>query len=611
MRPRILPYPVFLMCAVIAFASCPPAIQGAEILWTTGLLDEDTDVSNFGTVIEAVAFTGDRDTNALAGTFPLEDPFTINGTLFTPLNFTQGDQPQFLGGLTYDHGEYGHTIDEEGLGALVAGLAFQSGVGEQFMELTDLTVGSQYQVEFYYHHISANRTVTLDDGIGNMVTVVDGPPGIGGFASGYFVADNAFQEIIATANTGSQYLNGYQLREVPGPPPVVDPPDPPVSIPDLIGYWNFDNNTNDLSGHENHGTISGGVTFDGDVPAALGSGTSANFDGFPDTHVEITHNSMMPVTSHTDFTISMWVKADGTFDNIDDRVFSEGSSLDANPLFNLGTQNEGLDGRFDFYYRNGSSPGHLYSVEEPFDDEWHHILWVDVNNVGTLYVDGVEDTTFDYTAHPSFEADITSIGSVLRATDCCNFTGNIDDVSIFSFALDVDAITALANGASPLAIPIPGQVLGDFDGDGLLTAVDIDLLTAEVRAGSNNLAFDLDNDDLVNEEDRRVWVEDLKYTYFGDADLDGEFASADFVAVFTTGEYEDAIDGNSTWATGDWDGDGDFGSGDFVKAFQAGGYELGPRPSLAAVPEPSAAILLTLGLFALPRRRRQTAAAKA
>ena len=77
-----------------------------------------------------------------------------------------------------------------------------------------------------------------------------------------------------------------------------------------------------------------------------------------------------------------------------------------------------------------------------------------------------------------------------------------------------------------------------------------------------------------------------KQTYFGDADLDGDFDSNDFVAVFAAGQYEDVLVGNSTWATGDWNGDAEFGSGDMVFAFQFGGYELGPRAAAAVVPEP-------------------------
>ena len=463
----------FWFCLMVAFGLNASSVCGADIEWISGLLDEESDVSGFGSTIEAAAFTGERGNNALPAAFPMSDPFDVNGITFTPVNFSFAEEPEFLTGMTYNDGEFGHTEAEEGLGALVGGLAFEGGMNPQYYELTNLTVGQGYQVEFYYYHRTVDRSVLLEDESGNSITLMDGGnSGVGGFASGYFVADQTSQEIVATANTGSQYMNGYQLRAVDEKPPIFVPPEPPPESPAaLVGYWDFDNNTNDQSGNENHGTISGGVDFDSDVPAALGDGTSALFDGVEGSHVEITHNSMMPATSHTNFTISMWVKAEGTFDNVDDRVFSEGSSQSDNPLFNLGTKNDGADATFDFYYRNGSSTGHLFSNGDVFDDEWRHITWVDEDDVGTLYIDGEEDTTFDYSSVPSFEADITSIGSVLRGnSDCCNFTGNIDDVAIFSFALEDEAILALASGESPLNILIPGVMPGDFNNNGVYDA---------------------------------------------------------------------------------------------------------------------------------------------
>ncbi len=149
-----------------------------------------------------------------------------------------------------------------------------------------------------------------------------------------------------------------------------------------------------------------------------------------------------------------------------------------------------------------------------------------------------------------------------------------------------------------------GGVTGDFNGDGILDATDIDLLSAEVRAASNNPAYDLNADSLVNETDRELWVNDLKRTYFGDADLDGEFNSTDLVSVFQAGEYEDGMPSNSAWATGDWNGDTEFDTADFVTAFQAGGFELGPRPAVAAVPEPAAFALFLAGALAIVGRRR-------
>jgi hypothetical protein len=97
----------------------------------------------------------------------------------------------------------------------------------------------------------------------------------------------------------------------------------------------------------------------------------------------------------------------------------------------------------------------------------------------------------------------------------------------------------------------------------------------------------------------------LRKTYFGDADLDDLFNTADLVTVLSAGEYEDAVAGNSGWAEGDWDGDGDFTTADFVTALAGGGYEQGPRPAVAAVPEPTSLTgWLLIGLLCALRRRR-------
>ena len=131
----------------------------------------------------------------------------------------------------------------------------------------------------------------------------------------------------------------------------------------------------------------------------------------------------------------------------------------------------------------------------------------------------------------------------------------------------------------------------DFDASGGLDSTDIDLLSDEVHLGKNNRAFDLNGDTVVDAQDRNVLVSELLNTYFGDANLDGEFNSSDFVEVFLAGQYEDDLVGNSTWATGDWNGDSEFDSGDFIIAFQDGGFEQGPKANLSSVPEPNSRFL--------------------
>ena len=85
----------------------------------------------------------------------------------------------------------------------------------------------------------------------------------------------------------------------------------------------------------------------------------------------------------------------------------------------------------------------------------------------------------------------------------------------------------------------------------------------------------MNGDGGVSAEDHRSWVKDLKHTWFGDADLNNEFNSNDFVRVFQAGKYEQGwldrwgnIQGETAgWSEGDWNGDGVFDSNDFVTAF--------------------------------------------
>ena len=143
---------------------------------------------------------------------------------------------------------------------------------------------------------------------------------------------------------------------------------------------------------------------------------------------------------------------------------------------------------------------------------------------------------------------------------------------------------------------------GDYDGNGVLNAIDIDTLSEAIRSGSTDTEFDLDRNGTVDDEDRTKWVIELKKTYFGDANFDGQFSSSDLVSVFTVGKYESGE--SAGWSEGDWNGDGFFGSADFVKAFTDGGYEKEGRT--VTVPEPSGMTLFLVGLYSITLVRGTT-----
>lgn len=150
------------------------------------------------------------------------------------------------------------------------------------------------------------------------------------------------------------------------------------------------------------------------------------------------------------------------------------------------------------------------------------------------------------------------------------------------------------------------SIRGDFNSNGRFDVQDIDLLSQAIRGELQNSIFDLNLDNAVNEVDLGIWVREVKQTWFGDANLDGEFNSRDIVQVFQHGEYEDDVAANSTWGEGDWNADHEFNTRDVVAAFQDGGYEAGRRPApVQPVPEPrTAQCLQLLAIVGAPWLRR-------
>lgn len=157
------------------------------------------------------------------------------------------------------------------------------------------------------------------------------------------------------------------------------------------------------------------------------------------------------------------------------------------------------------------------------------------------------------------------------------------------------------NGATQAFVAvIPRSVAGDFNGNGQLDALDLDLMSEAMNLYDGR--FDLNQDSKVDISDRRLWVATLKKTFMGDANLDGQFESGDLVAVFAAGKYETGA--QASWTEGDWNGDRLFESGDLIEAFQEGGYEQGARAATAAVPEPSGWMGMLLASVPWIRRAR-------
>jgi len=365
---------------------------------------------------------------------------------------------------------------------------------------------------------------------------------------------------------------------------------------DLVGLWRFDNNASpqpDSSGKGGNGVLVGDVRWVNDNQR----GGVMSFDGELD-YLEVADSD--PLSIEGPITISAWANF-ASFDNWNAIVGKTGIGNNANrpAPYDLYTMFQG-NGRVQAYFGNGGEQiSQVLSDAPPEVETWTHIaVTVSEDLSVTHYLNG-EINGEGMLKFPLVDLDQNLIiGS--RGDLFTHMNGRLDDVAIFNEALTSAQINTVMKG--DFSAWLQAGLLGDYNGNKVLDEPDLNLISDAVRQPNADKKYDANKDGVVNDTDRVTWVNDLKKTWMGDANLDGIFNSSDFVQVFQRGEYEDAAAKNSTWADGDWNNDQEFNSSDFVTAFQAGGYEMGPRAAVNAVPEPSSLVGLLLGTLVLAAR---------
>ena len=397
--------------------------------------------------------------------------------------------------------------------------------------------------------------------------------------------------------------------------PAIEPPDMSVAAPPasgLVAYYHFDDSINDVAGDFGHNTGSvadhleprdGDANFaDGRIGRALSIGVDP--DDATDFRAELSDD----LTLAEVYTIEAWVYPTELDDSWQRLVLNWGAE-EQSYHFAI-RNNSGFNNGVSLFHEqeDGAQPNANGGTVEL--EEWQHIAGVADGDKLSVYLNGelVGQASYDGTINQSIDEGL-GIADSDTALSGIKYNGLLDDLAIWTVPLTNQQIRfqyqqgLLGNNA------LTGGVTGDFDGNGELDVADIDLLSLAIRNGEQQSIYDLNADESVDRRDRFTWIEEVKNTYVGDSNLDGEFSTADFVQVFEFGEYEDGIAGNSSWAEGDWDGNGDFESGDFVIAFQSGGFELGPRVQ-QTVPEPNSLLLITLGILCTSLRgqpiRRKT-----
>jgi len=242
----------------------------------------------------------------------------------------------------------------------------------------------------------------------------------------------------------------------------------------MISYWPLDTNVGFTTPDVIRGydfTLYGMTTNSSGAVTNLVPGVKGNclyFNGTSCGYYLASSNDAIPVISkQKNFTISLWVKADGTAQN-DARFFYEGynASLGGSanqPFWSLQTLNSA---HVYTYIRQDSGTVRWFkpaSTASPLDGAaWHHILWTETTSIdgantvtANCYIDGVRDTGMEGSATNGISATVEAIGAFWRQSIGGGTKCYIDEVALWNRALGADEIQLVYTNGVPTPVIIP------------------------------------------------------------------------------------------------------------------------------------------------------------
>jgi len=202
-----------------------------------------------------------------------------------------------------------------------------------------------------------------------------------------------------------------------------------------ILYYNFDANTNDISGNNQHGVALGGTSYTTD---RFGNATGAIQLNGTNGYVDVPDNVWF---YNTAFAVSSWIKPT-SYTNWS-RVFDFNNAAPSDNVL-LAISN-GTTGNLHSDIRLGTGGSNaVATTSKPILNKWNHVIFMHDGTTAKIYLNGVlaGSTT---TPLPQFVTRINNyIGRSAWATDAyanCAF----DDFMIYNRALTTDEINVLLN----------------------------------------------------------------------------------------------------------------------------------------------------------------------
>gem|GEM_PF-3148119 len=228
----------------------------------------------------------------------------------------------------------------------------------------------------------------------------------------------------------------------------------------LSSWWTLDESAGDVAVNSLRpidGVIHGSPLWqplDGKINGAL------YFDG-TDDYIDMGERSSL--NGEIDFTVMCWVKTDADVEQV--IIQQRDESYQGEYVVKLKA-----NGKVNFFVYNGGYQFNFDTVTAVNDGEWHHIAVTRSGGTGTIYIDGIADNSASG-AVKSLVSDLSVFVGFDKLSNDKYYQGALDDIRIYTVALDGGDIAAIVTAANTL--------LGDINGDGCVDYEDIgDLATA-------------------------------------------------------------------------------------------------------------------------------------
>ncbi len=298
-------------------------------------------------------------------------------------------------------------------------------------------------------------------------------------------------------------------------------------------------------------------------------------------------------------TIETWLNVDFIVGGCCTSVFSPTGWQPGWLHYNLGEP-----GRVEFALNSGG-PNDRWTFGDalPLEDWAHVVSTYDADEAeARIWING-EEVGFDIPTFDTPQTVTLIVEAQIGAWQNSRFlSGAIDEFAIYDRVLSEERIVKHFE----CGLGDCGGVDGDFDDNGAVTLDDLDALMGEVGSGTNNIAFDLTSDNLVDDADRDSWLAEAATTnglsapyLLGDANLDLTVNAADLNEVGIAW-----LSDSNEWSKGNFTGSGVNAADLNVLALNWQTVHPDAPLGANAVPEPAGMIMMVLGLLGIVTTRR-------